>query len=156
MRELKMVLHNRKGYYMTKKENAAELFHGGFNCAASVLASFCEDYDLDTELALKLACGLGGGFQSGEICGAVSAAILVVGLKYGQYVMEDLAAKANCRARASQIIEGFREKHGALTCRDLLGCDITTVEGRETALEKKPFCAGLVGSAVELLEELGY
>ena len=145
---------------MSKSEMAQELYNGGFNCAASVLASFCEDYELDTELAMKLACGLGGGCAEGEICGAASAAVIVVGLKYGQCIQDDRGAKMNCHARTTQFLNEFRQKHGALTCRDLLA-DISQVptpagDGKEDVKERRRFCAGLVTSAVEILEELGY
>lgn len=141
---------------MARKDIAAEFFSGGFNCAAAVLACFCEDYELETELAAKLACGLGGGCHLGDICGAASGGILVVGLKYGQYIQDDLATRANCAAKTTQFLERFMDKHGAATCRELLGCDIRTEEGMETVLQKKPFCAELVNSSVEILEELGY
>ena len=130
---------------------------GGFNCSTSVLTAFCEDYDLDAETAARLACGLGGGCRSGEVCGAVSGAILVVGLKYGQDQAGDQGAKANCYARTVQFLDKFREKYNAITCRELLGADISTDEGREAAQEKiGEVCPGFVKSAADILEELGY
>ena len=129
----------------------------GFGCAASVLSTFCEGYDLEQETALKLACGLGGGCAMGEICGAVSGAILVIGLKHGQDSVENSAAKANCHARVVQFIDKFKEKNNALTCNALLGCDTTTDEGFAIYLEKRgTVCPALVRDAVEILEELEY
>jgi len=141
---------------MTKKEHAEEMFHGGFNCATSVLVSFCEEYDLEPETAAKLACGLGGGCGVGDICGAVSGAVLVVGLKHGQYILEDSGAKRNCYAKTSQFIGSFKDRYGALTCRDLLRSGVTAEDDKEAELQKRSFCSGLVGSCVEILEELGY
>ena len=136
---------------------AASRMAGGFGCGTSVLLGFCENYDLDMQTAARLSCGLGGGCASGEICGAVSGAILVIGLKYGQETEEDMSAKANCRAHVVQFIGSFKEKNGALTCRDLLGCDASTEEGYAIYLEKRGIvCTAAVKSAVELLEELGY
>ena len=140
---------------MKKSEKAEELFKGGFNCAAAVLAEFCEDYELDTELALKLANGLGAGFGEGEICGAVSAAILVVGLKYGQHIQEDVGTKQNCYAKTTQFIDAFKEKHGAFTCRDLLA-GLSEFSEEEAVGERRRLCTGFVKSAVDILEELGY
>ena len=140
---------------MKKSETAGEYFAGGFNCAASVLASFCEEYDLDTELALKLASGLGGGFTQGEICGAVSAAAIVVGLKHGMYIQGDLGAKANCHAKTTQFLDEFRRKHGAVICRDLL-VDQPKGDDEESLKERRRFCVELVKSSADMLEELGY
>ena len=141
----------------SKSEFATTQLAGGLGCAASVLLSFCEDYGLDSKKAARLACGLGGGCASGEICGAVSGAILVVGLKFGQETAEDMDAKTECRSHVKRFIEIFRENNNALTCRDLLGCDHTTEEGFAVYLEKRgTVCPALVKSAVEILEELGY
>ena len=140
---------------MNKSEAAEQLFTGGFNCAASVLTSMCEDYDLDTELATKLACGLGGGCGEGDICGAVSAAVLVVGLKYGQSIQNDSGAKANCYAKRTEFIDAFKEKHGKFTCRELLD-GISELSEEDAAKERRRLCTGYVKSAVEILDELGY
>ena len=141
----------------SKSEFATTQLAGGLGCAASVLSAFCEDYGLDVKKAAKIACGLGGGCATGEVCGAVTGALLVVGLKFGQETVEDMDAKADCRAHVLNFISKFKETNSALTCRDLLGCDITTEEGFAVYLEKRgTVCPTLVKSAVEILEELGY
>ena len=143
----------------TKSEKAAAYFENGFNCAQSVFSTFCERYGLDEESALKIASGLGGGFRSGEICGAVSGAVLVVGLKYGQSIADDLDVKRNCNAKAEEFIQVFRERNGSIVCRELLGCDLSTEEGRAQAKRDNLFrtiCDEKVRNAVDLLDELGY
>ena len=138
-----------------KSETSAELFNGGFNCAASVISSFCEDYELDTELAVKLACGLGGGCGEGEVCGAVSAGVLVVGLKHGQHIHGDMGTKANCYARVTQFLDAFKKKHGVITCRDLLA-STTELSEEESIAERRKLCTGYVKDTVDILEELEY
>ena len=140
---------------MAKKEIAEELFSSGLNCAMAVLASFCDDYDIDTETAMKIASGLGGGCAEGEICGAACAAVLVVGLKYGWSAPGDQGARANCHARTVQIMDTFRQNNGAVTCRDLLA-DAPKGTGDEDVKERRRICTGFVKSAVEILEDLGY
>ena len=141
----------------TKSEFAKSQLAGGFGCAASVLSTFCEDYDLDTEKAVMLACGLGGGCASGEICGAISGAVLVIGLKYGMKSLEDTEAKAKCHERVVQFIKDFKEKNKSITCNGLLECDTTTDEGFAVYLEKRgTVCPAFVKDSVEILEELGY
>ena len=141
----------------TKGDIAKARFASGFNCSTSVFTSFCEDYDLDEETAAKIACGLGGGCSSGEICGAVSGAVMVIGLKYGQESKENQGAKTNCYAHVDEFIDSFKEKQHVLTCRDLLGADPKTEEGHAVYLEKKvTICPGLVKCSADILEELGY
>jgi len=62
-----------------KTEAATSKFLEGFNCAQSVLFSFCDDLQLDKNSALKLSCGFGGGMgRKEEVCGAVSGGIMAI------------------------------------------------------------------------------
>jgi C_GCAxxG_C_C family probable redox protein len=143
----------------TKSEIAVQLFANGFNCSQSVLAVFCEKYGLSGELALKAACGFGGGMRCGEICGAVTGAVMVIGLKYGQYLAEDKESKKTCYSETVKFTNLFKETNGSIICHDLLGCDISTKEGMEEAQGKGLFtttCVDMVVSAVNILESLGY
>lgn len=142
-----------------KAVEALAEFHKGLNCAQTVLYAFCEQYGLCREFACKLANGLGGGVRSGEICGAVTGAALVVGLKHGQKNIEDLETKKDCNAKTAEFIKLFRSQNGSIICRDILGCDISTKEGMQTANDKNLFytvCAEKVRNAIILLEDLGY
>lgn len=142
-----------------KVSQAAALFGSGFNCAQSVLAVFSEDYGLSQETALKVASGMGGGVRRGEICGAVTGAVLTIGLKHGQSKAEDKETKADCNQRAEDFLREFEKRNGSVICRDILGCDLSKAEGRQQAQEKGMFdtvCTQMVKNAVELLIELGY
>jgi C_GCAxxG_C_C family probable redox protein len=142
-----------------KQDTACELFNSGFNCSQSVLTAFCEKYGLDRETALKAACGLGGGCRSGEICGAVSGAVITIGLKYGHCQPGDVETKTNCYAKTAEFLNAFKAKNGSIICREILNCDISTKEGMEEAKSKNLFkttCVDMVRSAASILEELGY
>lgn len=143
---------------MDRTQIATELHDGGFNCAQSVFVSFCESYGIPKETGLKIAGGLGGGVRSGEICGAVSGAVLVIGLKYGQTVPGDLQAKEFCGAETVKFISAFRERNKAITCRELLGIDTSVGNNREIAKNRGllAICPSLINSAVEILQEMGY
>ncbi len=139
-----------------KSEIAAQLFQNGFNCAQAILGAFCEGYGLEKKTALKIACGLGSGARSAELCGAVSGAVLVIGLKYG--VQDDRSQKI-CNTKTEEFIKLFQQKHKSIVCRDILGCDITTAHGKEKALAGQYFttiCLDAVISSAQILEEAGY
>lgn len=141
----------------SKGDLAAAQFASGFNCSTSVFTAFCEDYDVETETAARIACGFGGGCASGEICGAVSGALMVIGLSHGQVSAADQGAKNNCHAHVVEFLDKFKEKNHAIACRDLLGCDPTTAEGREIYLAKRgTVCPPLVRGSADILSELGY
>jgi len=142
-----------------KSQCAAELFRSGFTCSQAVLAAFSDSYGLDRNSALKIACGLGAGLRCSEVCGSVSGAVLVIGLKYGHTDAKDRAAKRTCDAKVEEFLRAFRERSGHLTCRDILGCDVSTPEGKKKALDEKLFttvCVDTVINAAALLEESGY
>lgn len=144
----------------TKAEFASEdIFHNGFNCSQSVLGVFADDYDLEQETAFKMTCGLGGGCRRGEICGTVSAGVLVVGLKHGNGSAEETAEKETCNIKTAEFVDTFKAENGAIVCRELLGVDISDEEAFAAAQEQGGFeeqCRGYVKSAVEILERLGY
>ncbi len=140
---------------MTKAECACAFFADGYNCGQSVFLAFCEDFGVQRELAQSLAAGLGGGFRSGEICGAASGAALVIGLKYAS--AGDKAAKAACNAKTTEFMRQFHAQNGAMTCRELLKTDASPT-GENAAVQlgraRRAICLQAVQSAVELLEAL--
>lgn len=144
-----------------KSQEALSLFlDDSFNCSQSVLAVFSEKYGLDKETAFKMASGLGGGIRCGELCGAVSGATQVIGLKHGQIKAGDMESKNNCYAKAHEFVNKFKEKYSSIVCRELMGHDVWTVVNEETKKLHKEIhvtiCAKLVENAVKILEELGY
>ncbi len=144
---------------MDKTEIASELFLNGFNCAQAVFATFAEDYGLSRETALKIADPLGGGVRCGEVCGAVTGAALVIGLKHGHTDPDDLASKECCIGEIQEFRNRFLSYNGNLVCRDILGVDICEPKGRKFAHDHNLFhtvCVDMVTSAAEILEDMGY
>jgi len=135
-------------------ERALELFQSGFNCSQAVLAAHSSDFNLDPEIALRLASGFGSGIaRRQEMCGAVTGALMVSGLRCGRATLEDTGAVERAYADAQRIIQGFVELHGTVSCRELLGCDLTTSQGRQKAAAAGLFatkCARFVADAARL------
>lgn len=138
---------------------AATYFSGGLACSQAVFAVFSERYGLDESTAMKVATCLGGGVQSAGVCGAVSGAALVIGLRDGQAGPGDGAARKLANGKMREFLRRFRERHAHVDCRDLLGCDITTPDGRRHAADGKLFiekCPDYVKDSVTILREMGY
>jgi C_GCAxxG_C_C family probable redox protein len=112
---------------------AASKFSEGYNCAQSVFYSFCDDLHFDKNTALKMACGFGAGMgRKGEVCGAVTGGIMVIGAKYGRGEREDRAPTELTYRKTRELMDRFEKKHGTFTCRKLLhGCELTTEEGQK-------------------------
>ncbi|MEF9952753.1 C-GCAxxG-C-C family protein [Clostridium sp.] len=140
-----------------KSGQAIDNFKSGFNCGQSVLVEFCEKYGLDRETALKLSTGIGGGFRSGNICGCASAGVLVVGLKHGHNEADDKASKEDCYAKTQDFLKEFEKLKGSIVCREILGHDVSTIEGRNAALPLfDSVCKNLIGETADLLSKLNY
>jgi len=143
---------------MDKLNDALLTFASGFNCSQSVLTAFSSELGLDTESALRIACGFGGGMgRTAQTCGAVTGAFMVIGLKHGQTLKDDKAAKEKTYALVREFIDLFTKKHGSTLCRELLSCNVNTPEGYQKATEENLFktvCPGFVESAVNILNRI--
>ena len=138
---------------MNHAEKATQVFNEKFNCSQAVLASFAEEYNLSEKDAQRVALCLSGGMRKGEVCGAASGALLVLGLKYG----ESDEGRAIGYDKAAQFMERFKQVNSSYMCRDILGCDISTPEGMDMASKANKFktvCPKMVESAVKILEEI--
>ncbi|AIZ56395.1 putative redox-active protein (C_GCAxxG_C_C) [Candidatus Methanoplasma termitum] len=133
-------------------KQAQDYFRNGLYCSQAVLMTFCERYGLDKDTAFKISCGLNSGARCADICGAASGAILVIGLKHG-------GSKEICNAKTEEFLRSFKDKTSGILCRDILGCDISTEEGRDKAKREGLFgtvCVSAVAGAAKALDELGY
>ena len=142
---------------MDKEQAAKDLFAGGYNCAQAVLGVFCAENGLDSENALKLASGFGGGMRCGETCGAVSGALMVLGLRCGFAAQGDMDQKAVCNKASYDFIKRFKAENGAMRCRELLRSDIQCPEDHTKPgipERHKTICPKLIASAVRILEEM--
>lgn len=141
---------------MSRPDDAEATYREGFSCAQAVLSAFADLGGLDREQALRLGEGFSGGLCGlGKTCGALSGAILAVGLVHGRTRPDDAAARAATTERVRRVAAEFRWRHGALECRALLGRRIDTPERRQAARDAGLFaqvCPGLVRSAAELAE----
>lgn len=139
-------------------DRAVSCFEQGFNCCQAVLSSYGPRFGLDRESALKIASGFGGGIgHLGESCGAVTGALMVIGLKHGGTVAEDEKSSAKTYGLISQFLERFKARHGSIRCRELLGYDISTPEGLQAIKDKGLFdnlCLKFIRASAEILEQL--
>lgn len=137
------------------KEKAAELFFKGHNCSQAVFGAYAEDCGLDTETALKISSSFGGGFgRLREVCGCVSAMMLVTGCLEG-YTSCEKAAKDAHYALVQSLANEFKEKRGSMICREILKTTDTSPVSAERTPDfyKKRPCLKCIESACEILDE---
>ena len=137
---------------MERVEEAVSSFREGFSCAEAIVSTYGPLFGLDRDVAKRAAGGLGGGMGGmGETCGAVSGACIVIGLKHGRIRADDLESKKTTYALVNALVKRFRARNGSIVCRDILGCDVSTPEGKEKARAR---CPRIVQDSAEILEEL--
>jgi len=133
---------------------AETLIRQGHSCSQAMLAAFAPRYGLPAEFAIKLATPFGGGMaRHAEMCGAVTGALLVLGLHAGGAVGTDLAAKERTYALVHEFMLQFEQRRGSLNCRELLGFDLGNPEELRRAREQGLFtslCPLLVRDAAEI------
>lgn len=140
---------------MFTNEDALAMFKQGFNCSQIVVSHFAPRLGLDQDVALKIASGFGAGMgRMAHICGAVTGAFMVLGLKFGYCDDVSADSKEDIYGRAQKFAEEFKAKHGFIMCRDLLGVDISNPAGYAEAKERSLFrtaCPLYVSDAISIL-----
>lgn len=103
-----------------------------YNCAQAVFLSFAPECGIDEDIAFRVAENFGGGMRVGAMCGAVTGALMVIGLLGGS------------DSEREKFMELVSTGYGDLNCASLLQKNVI-----DPGLEKKPYCDGLVYKSVE-------
>jgi C_GCAxxG_C_C family probable redox protein len=148
----------RAGYRTGRTSRALRNFEAGFNCAQSVLSVYGGRMGLDPAVGNKVSQAFGAGMsRMAWTCGAVTGALMVIGLKHGKTRAQDDAAKEKTYALSREFIRRFEARHGSLTCRELLGHHIGTARGAAIITAKdfhRQRCSKYVRDAVLILDDL--
>ncbi|MBN1643244.1 MAG: C_GCAxxG_C_C family protein [Dehalococcoidales bacterium] len=144
---------------MEKSEAARALMvEHRMNCAQSVLSVFCGELKLNRNQALKIAMGFGGGMgRTGNICGAVTGAYMVLGLSQQLNENNPRESVERTYKLVREFNRKFKEINGSLVCRELIRYDLGLPEGLSEARSKGVFsavCPKFVADSVKILETL--
>jgi C_GCAxxG_C_C family probable redox protein len=89
---------------------AEEKFRSGYNCSQSVLFAFSNELNIDSDTALKISNGFGGGMgRKQEVCGAVSGAIMALGILYGRGEKDGPDKQETTYLKVRELIDSFKE-----------------------------------------------
>jgi C_GCAxxG_C_C family probable redox protein len=141
----------------SRSERAQEAHASGFNCAVSVLSAFAEEYGMSLQHARQVAGAFGGGMARTGCgpCGAASGGLMALGLMHGKTEPTDDAARDRCYAEGKSYLEAFESHCQGLSCRDLLGFDVSDPAQYQLATSSGAFarrCPVFMAAAVELAE----
>lgn len=124
---------------MTADEIRQEFLRGR-NCAQCVLEEFGEETCFDIKETDRMAACFGGGMYMGQTCGAVTGALMAIGMAGGG------------REQAEEFEKKFSENCGSCVCSELLS-GMMPAAARESG-RMLEVCPGYVETAVRLLREI--
>ncbi len=135
-----------------------EFFGSGYYCAESVLLAMAESLGIHSDLIPRLATGFCSGMaRTGGQCGAVSGAMMGIGLVAGRRSPAETVDSSYVLVQ--ELFKRFEDEFGSTNCRALLGCDLATPEGQQTFRANRllehcfDYAEGATRIALSLLKE---
>lgn len=117
------------------RKSAEDSFASGLYCAESVVLALARAQGIESEILPKVATAFCGGMsRTCGTCGALTGAIMGMGLALGRSKAEESVAPSY--AATQQMIKEFEQQFGARECHVLLGCNLNTPEGQECSAKK--------------------
>jgi C_GCAxxG_C_C family probable redox protein len=139
-------------------EFAKERFLDHWNCTIAILEAFVPKYGAPMEHIRKIATPFAAGMWLGKTCGAVTGAMMALGLVYGRTAEKDSRADEIMPAKAKELYAMIQAEFGPdLDCSALLGTDMATPEGVKQAADMGLFkskCPELVLASARAVEKL--
>ncbi len=142
-----------------KSQKAKEIFNYRNNCAQAVLSVFADDIGIDEKTALALTLGMSGGFKSREVCGAVAAAVMVIGAKCSDYSDDIIEQKNYCTQKTHEFMDKFKKANGSIICADLITRDFYSSDEQEQKVayeQVNEICPNVVEDAAAILDEMAF
>ncbi len=122
-----------------------------------MLSVFAQHFGLERDTTLRISQGFGAGIAyTDDICGAVSGAIMVIGLRYGRVKADDKTAKEKTYAVVGEFLKQFKQRNGSVECTGLLGYNLSDPHQVAEAKKNKVVMArrpAFVRDAVEIVEK---
>lgn len=140
----------------TLTHEALSLFTKGASCSQSILATYGPLVGLSMEQSFQIGSGLGGGIGRKQyVCGAISAGVIILGLKFGNTELSDTERKELTSKIAGKFVSDCEKELGSSQCSALLKVDISNPEERARAKDSgllDRVCNNAVLKTAQLLE----
>ncbi|NBK96832.1 MAG: hypothetical protein EOM50_02210 [Erysipelotrichia bacterium] len=122
---------------------AVKYYQEGYNCAESIIHAGNEAYDLKLhEADMRMCAAFGGGFQIGDVCGALSGAACVISARYIKTKAHD--QNEEIRALTQKLVISFQKRLGSRLCMEI----------KPVHHNKEVKCQNTVALAAQVLEEV--
>ena len=115
-----------------------------------------EKHKIQSDIIPAIASGFCGGMsRTAGLCGALVGGIMALGVVYGRNSPADSPKKIY--ALSERLVRDFEKEFGFRNCSDLLGCDISTLEGEAVFEAKKlgkTLCLDLTVNTTDLVMQV--
>ncbi len=138
-------------------EKITDMFMHGIDCSQVIAAAYSDRLGMDEKELMRMTSAFGGGMLRGETCGAVIAAFILLGLKYGHDHEDDVDGKTEIYKKMALFREQYSKKYDSEVCRELLGADLSDPEGMAKIQEENrmmTLCPVIVKDTIDILEDL--
>ena len=141
-------------------EDVISCFQEGMSCSEAIFSVYGEYLGFDRDTCWKIASVFDGGInRTGNVCGAVTGAMMAIGLKYGEARTkgpEELKELPQSYRVADEFTKEFKERNGTIICRELIEHDLLTIEDIQHAFITNAFknCPKYVKDVAEILEKI--
>jgi len=136
----------------TESKCAARELMNGFKatCSQAIFATFgphLGDKGVDIETCMNIASAFSGGINlTGNVCGALSGALMAIGLEFG----DGSPLNPKVAELSNRLLEEFKAIHGSILCRDLVQYDGST----DTVDMQKAFESGAFDKCLKIVEDV--
>lgn len=130
-----------------------ELLLESLNCAQITLLCLSENLGISDETAVKIAGGFGRGMTVRKTCGAVTGAIMAIGLKYGGY-RGNPEAKDLCYRKVGEFLEKFTEENEDTECAFFYTVPEGCCAEEYQMMVHQEICPKLMERAVQIAQDM--
>jgi len=132
MKEIDEIKEKSISYFSEKPSNFPE--GRPFNCCEAVIKTLAEQLGIESDLIPRIGTGIGAGVSlNGLLCGSISGAAIIIGVKHGRNKPEETPIKT--WQMVDDFIKAFKNKFHYTNCRQLTGVDVKTPEGLKKYFE---------------------
>jgi C_GCAxxG_C_C family probable redox protein len=140
------------------EDKALEFFKGNYNCAQAVLRTVLEEKGIFFDQAPSIANAFGGGIIGrGEVCGAVSGAVMAIGALSGMIESDIVEQKKLAREKTEEFYQQFEAIFGHNSCNGLIGIDPKDPDAKQKARDAGIYsenCPKFVAKATTIVLKL--
>ena len=124
--------------YLDRAKEVRAIKEVHYNCTQGVLVAFADALGVDEDILFRTGANFGKGMRTGSVCGAVTGALMALGL-----------AGIDDAETVAKLFRAVRDKHeGCVDCKDLLRMNAGT------GIPNSVHCDGMVFELVELTEQI--